>query len=104
MALAITGITISAEFSDKEYGNGSGNFMNISAKAPDVPLDQIDDVILDGLDLYFAAWRTLLAGRFATGIIKADELKQRMSDTAQRVDSVRKYLRNHPTRETQPSE
>ena len=104
MALAITGITISAEFSDKEYGNGSGNFMNISAKAPDVPLESIDDVISDGLDMYFAAWKTLLATRFATGIIKADELKQRISDSEQRLASVRKFLRNHPTRETTPSE
>lgn len=97
MALAITGITISAEFSDKEYGNGSGNFMNISAKAPDLPLDQINEVISDGLDLYFAAWSTLLGTRFATGIIPAAEFKQRMADTQQRIEMVRKYLRKGAT-------
>lgn len=69
--------------------------MNISAKAPDLPMEAIDDVISDGLDMYFAAWSTLLGTRFATGIIKADEFKQRLADTQSRLAMVRKYLRSH---------
>lgn len=97
MALAITGITISAEFADKEYGKGSGNFMNISAKAPEqgIPLEGIDEVIDNGLDLYFAAWKTLLGTRFATGIINAQAFKQTLADSQKRLDMVRKFLRNH---------
>jgi hypothetical protein len=94
--LVLTGLTISAEFSDKEYGKGSGNFMNISAKAPDpgIPMENIDEVVMSGLDMYFAAWKTLLGTRFATGIIKAAEFKQALQDATLRLESVRKFLRS----------
>jgi hypothetical protein len=93
MSLAITGITISADFGDKEYGKGSESFMNMSAKISEpngTPLKDIDGVILDGIDLYFACWQTLLASRWATGVIPADEFNKRLDATRKRIQKVRK--------------
>jgi hypothetical protein len=94
--LAVVGITVSVDFGDKEYGKGLGSFMNVSAKVPDpdgIPLEQLDDVISNGLDLYFAAWKTLLGTRFATGVIDAATFKQTLQNSELRLDKVRKYLR-----------
>jgi len=94
--LVITGVTVSAEFGDKSYGNGQGSFMNVSTKCPDhdgVPLDKIDDVITDSLDAFFACWKTLLATRFAAGIINAAEFKKTLQDAELRLEKVRKFLR-----------
>lgn len=94
MALAITGITISADFGDKEYGKGSESFMNMSAKVggtEGVALTEIDGVIVDGLDMYFACWQTLLASRYATGVIKAEEFNLRLEATQKRIKMIRKF-------------
>jgi hypothetical protein len=96
MALTITGITISAEFGDKEYGKGHESFMNMSAKvpAPDgIPLEQIDGVIVDGLDMYFACWQTLLASRYATGQINADEFNKRLEASNKRLKMIRNFYK-----------
>jgi len=94
MALTVTGITISAEFADKEYGNGQESFMNMSAKCPaPVPIENLDEVIVDGLDMYFACWQTLLASRYATGQIKADEFNKRLEATQQRLKMIRKFYK-----------
>ena len=94
MALTVTGITLSAEFADKEYGNGQESFMNMSAKCPaPVPIENLDEVIVDGLDMYFACWQTLLASRYATGQIKADEFNKRLEATQQRLKMIRKFYK-----------
>lgn len=92
----ITGITVSISFGDKEYGKGSESFENIQAKwsesqAPG--LDKLDEVIDSGLDLYFAAWKTMLGTRFATGVIDAETFKTTLRNSELRLESVRKFLR-----------
>ncbi len=94
MSLAVTAITISAEFGDKEYGKGSESFMNMSAKMPaPVPLENLDDVIVDGLDMYFACWQTLLASRYATGVINAEEFNKRLEASQKRLKMIRKFYK-----------
>jgi hypothetical protein len=90
----ITGITVSVSFSDKEYGKGSENFMNASAKwGEDAPtFEQLDTVIDRGLELYFTAWKTMLGSRFATGNMGAANFKKLLADSELRMEMVRKYL------------
>lgn len=69
----ITGITVSIDIANKEFGNGSASFMNIQGKYPDPAT--LDDVLVDGLDMYFAAFKSLLASRYATGLLSGPEFK-----------------------------
>ncbi len=92
----ITGITLSVSFGDKEYGKGSESFLNASMKWNDseaLTLDKVDNVIIDGLDLYFAVWQTLLASRFATGIIDAEEFNKRLEASQKRLTMIRNYYK-----------
>ena len=96
MALTVTGITISAEFADKEYGKGNESFMNMSAKVPSpagLPLEELDSVIVDGLDMYFACWQTLLASRYATAQINANEFNKRLEATQKRLKMIRTFYK-----------
>ena len=107
----ITGITVSVSFGDKQYGSGTDSFMNIQTRYPETgkSIEELDDVIADGLDLYFAAWRTILASRFATGQItvevdgktKTDSegFRNTLASTAARIEKVRKFLRKSVTTE-----
>jgi hypothetical protein len=91
----ITSLTLSAEISDKEYGNGTKAFMNLSGRWPEPgkPIAEIDDVIDEGLDLYFAAWKTMLASRYSTGAIDGKTLKEHLSAAEGRLVKVREFLR-----------
>ena len=90
----ITGITVSVSFSDKEYGKGSENFMNASAKwGEDAPtFEELDKVIDSGLELYFTAWKTMMGTRFATGTIDAEQFKTTLQNSELRMEMVHKYL------------
>ena len=92
----ITGITVSVSFGDKEYGKGLESFENVQAKwsesnAPTI--DNLDEVIDSGMELYFAAWKTMLGTRFATGLIDAETFKTTLQNSELRLASVRKFLR-----------
>lgn len=94
MALEITGVTISAEIADKEYGKGSECFMNMSGKCPSpLPLTQIDEVIVDSLDMFFACWQTLLASRYAAGRLPAEDFNKKLEASQRRLKQIRTYYK-----------
>jgi hypothetical protein len=88
--LGITGITVSVDISDKQYGNGSQSFLNLQGRYPDP--STLEEAMIDGLAMYFAAWESLLASRFATGVLTAGELKKSVEDAKVRVAKVRAFL------------
>jgi len=96
----VTGITVSVEFGDTVYGTGSKSFTNLQAKFPE-PTDELDEVVDKGLDLYFAAWKTLLAGRMATGVIDADTFRAQFNATSERIEKVRKFMRRKANEQPQ---
>ena len=86
----IVGITVSIEVSNKNYGNGTASFMNLQGKYPDPAT--LDDVLVDGLEMYFSAWRSLLAGRYATGEMTGKELKLAVDEALPKLDKIRSFL------------
>ena len=92
----VTGVTVSVEFGfEQDYGKGTKSFSSIQAKYPEPQnVDNLSEVISDGLEMYFAAWRTLLSARYATGVLKASEYKESLTSTAERIDKVRAYLKS----------
>jgi hypothetical protein len=96
----VTGVTVSVEFGDTSYGAGSKCFTNLQAKFPE-PTEELDDVVDQGLDLYFAAWKTLLAGRWATGVIDKDTFRDQLAATTERIDKARKFLRRKANEQQQ---
>lgn len=97
----LTGITVSLSFGDKTYGNGSESFMNASAKWGDVADPTLEDAVDQGLDLYLLTWKTLLAGRMATGVIDADTFRTQFTATSERIEKVRKFLRRKANEQQQ---
>ena len=55
-------VTISLEVSDKEYGNGTSRFINLKGRYQEggIPLEGIAEVMDDSLDMFLAAWKSLL--------------------------------------------
>jgi hypothetical protein len=89
----VTGVTVSVEFGfEHDYGRGTKSFTSIQAKYPE-PNKDMNEVISDGLDLYFSAWKAVLAGRCATGLMKGTEFKETLAAVTNRVEKVRMMLR-----------
>ena len=78
--LSIHGVTLSVDFGDKDYGRGTGRFMSVSAKVPaeseGIPLEDADDIMRDGAEMYLTAWQTLMQVRCASGEISGPEYKR----------------------------
>jgi len=94
----ITSMTLSLEVGDKDYGKGMSHFANLTAKLPDnesIPLEQLDEVIDQGLDMYFALFKLILTDRFIAGIIKGEEYKNLLIASEARIEKIRGYLKNH---------
>jgi len=90
----VTGVTVSVEFGfEGEYGKGTKSFASIQSRYPEPnSIKDLNGIMSDGLDLYFAAWRTLLAARCGTGVLGGTEFKDILTAATTRVDKVRKYL------------
>ncbi len=90
--LNIHGITVSVDYGDKVYGTGNGRFMSVSAKVPadseGVPLEDADDIVRDGVEMYLTAWQTLLQTRYATGEISGPEYKQHTAAFLLRIERI----------------
>jgi hypothetical protein len=96
----VTGVTVSVEFGDTTYGAGSKSFTNLQAKFSE-PTEELDDVVDQGLDLYFSAWKTLLAGRWATGVIDTETFKAQLAATTEKIEKARKFLRRKANEQQQ---
>ena len=93
--LGITGLTLSVEFGDMNYGSGSKSFMNLSARVPEgdpIPLDDPKQAIEAGLDMYLTAWTTLMMSRFGVGTITSDEYKKLVPVMRERFDKLKAKL------------
>jgi hypothetical protein len=97
----LTGITVSLSFGDKIYGTGSDSFMNASAKWSDIANPTLEDAVDQGLDLYLLTWKTLLAGRWATGVIDTETFKAQLAATTEKIEKSRKFLRRKANEQQQ---
>ncbi len=95
MPLAITGLTLSIEFGDTQYGAGSKSFMNLQAHVPagdGIPLDNPNEAISAGLDMYCTAWMTLMMGRLAARVINKEEFDKGMERIRERIAKLKQRL------------
>lgn len=86
----IVGITVSVDISDKNYGNGTQSFLNLQGRYPDPAA--LKEVMTDGLDMYFAAWESLLASRYATGSMPGPDFKKAVDEAKVKLEKVRNFL------------
>lgn len=95
MSLQVTGMTVSVDFGDTEYGKGTKSYMSLSARCPEgeqIPIESTDAIINAGLDMYLTAFETMMAARCAAGTIKGDELKTFIPKMKERVKRLKALL------------
>jgi hypothetical protein len=95
--LVIQSVTISVEVADKKFGDGSGRFMNLKGWYQDagVPIANVNEVVLDSMDLFLAAWKSLLSSKYAQGGMTAEEYKTSFDAAILKAEKVKAYLRKH---------
>ena len=92
--LTIQGVTVSVELADKDFGNGTGRFVSLRGGYQNgVPLSQASFVIEDSLELFLAAWKSLLSSRFAQSAMTGDEFKEWYEKAVHRTNSAHNFLK-----------
>ena len=94
-SLVIQSVTVSVEVSDKTFGSGDSRFMSLKGRYEDggIPASELDFVVLDSLDVFLAAWKSLLSSRFAQGNMTGEDFKKHLENTVVKTEKVRAYLR-----------
>jgi len=97
MGLVVNTLTISLEIADKEFGNGMSRFVNLKGRYEDggVSIEELDSVIVDSLDLFCSAWKSLLGSKFAQGVLSGNEYKTKLDEIIRRTKRVKEYLKKH---------
>jgi hypothetical protein len=95
----IKSLTMSLELADKQYGDGNSGYTSITAYVDDASLEHIENVIDAGLNLFVAAWETVIGGKVATKMIgmSAQELRDNVTAVRRRAAKVRALLQDGNT-------
>lgn len=94
--LSITGMTLSLDLKDLSYGAGQSRFFNLKAGVPEgeegVPMEQLDTIVDQSLDMHLAMWESLITAKFAAGEMSGDEASKVINRAKNRVKKMREHL------------
>lgn len=92
----IRSITVSMEISDKEYGNGNSGYASLSASIDDGNVERMADVVDAGIEMFVAAWETVLGGKVAAKVLsmKGEEFTVAVGSVRKRMSRVKALLRD----------
>jgi len=94
MALTVIEVTVSVELADKEYGSGSSRFISLKGAHKDgLPVAEAGPVIDDALELFLAAWKSLLGARWSQGGMTGDDLRTWVEKAVRKTEKVKEFLR-----------
>ena len=94
MGLQIQSVMVSIDASDKEFGRGTGSFVQLRGSYPDpVDIEYLDDVVMDSLDMFLAAWKSLLMAKYAQSGLPGDKMKEQFDLAMKKTAKVKDYFR-----------
>jgi hypothetical protein len=94
--VSIKGMTVYCKVKpENDYGKGTESFCCLGGEWPDpgMPFQDLDEVIVAGIDLHMRAWTSTLTARCATGILSGTEWKKKLKDAEERLTALRRALR-----------
>jgi hypothetical protein len=91
----IKSITVSMEIACKEFGNGNSGYASLTAQIDEGSMERLPDIVDGGLDMYVAAWETILAGKVATKLLgmTGQEFQTVVPKIRKRLTQVKAMLR-----------
>ncbi len=92
---AVTGMTVSVEVADINFGAGTKYFTNISAKVPDdagLSLDSPEEILSSGLDLFETVYKSVTLARCASSNIDRKTMVDMLNTTHNRVAKLKTLL------------
>jgi hypothetical protein len=100
----IKSLTISLELAEKEYGNGNSGYASLTATIDDGNVERMPDVVDAGIEMFVAAWETVLAGKVATKVrgMKADEFQDEVAKIRGRMAKAKALLREARSAQGKP--
>ena len=95
----ITGVTVSLELSDSNFGNGSKRYAAFKAETPAELPATVDEALLASLDLHLAAFESVYGTAAATAAIPAEDYNALRAAFKRRRALIIDILKKHPIEE-----
>ena len=95
--MQITSMTLSLDVKDLNYGAGQSRFINMKVALPEgdegIPMEDIDSVVDQSLDMHLALWESLTIAKYAAGELKGQDAIALVDKAKDRTRKMREYLK-----------
>ena len=103
--LLVTGMTLSLDLKDLNYGAGQSRFINIKSEVPEgaegIPVEQIDYLVDQSLDMHLAMWESLQIAKYAAGELSGSDAAASISRAKSRIQKMREHLKEEASSPTE---
>lgn len=95
--LLVTGMTLSLDLKDLNYGAGQSRFINIKSEIPEgtegIPIEQVDYLVDQSLDMHLAMWESLQIAKYAAGELSGSDAISSVERAKSRIKKMREHLK-----------
>lgn len=95
--LLVTGMTLSLDLKDLNYGAGQSRFVNIKSEVPEgaegYATDDMEALVDQSLDMHLAMWESIQLAKYAAGELTGNEALTSISRAKNRIKKIRQHMK-----------
>lgn len=96
--LFVTGMTLSLDLKDLNYGAGQSRFVNIKSEVPEgcsgLPIEDMDLLVDQSLDMHLAMWESLQLAKYAAGELTGPDALAAIKRSKSRIKKIREFMQS----------
>jgi hypothetical protein len=96
--LLVTGMTLSLDLKDLNYGAGQSRFVNIKSEVPEgaegYATDDMEALVDQSLDMHLAMWESLQLAKYAASEITGNEALSSIQRAKSRIKKIREHMKS----------
>jgi hypothetical protein len=96
--LLVTGMTLSLDLKDLNYGAGQSRFINLKSEVPEgaegFAPEEMEALVDQSLDMHLAMWESLQFAKYAAGEVTGTEAIAAVNKAKARIKKLREFLKS----------
>ena len=96
--LFVTGMTLSLDLKDLNYGAGQSRFVNIKSEIPEgsegFAVEEMDALVDQSLDMHLAMWESIQLAKYAAGELTGDAALSSVNRAKSRIKKIREFMKS----------
>jgi len=96
--LLVTGMTLSLDLKDLNYGAGQSRFINIKSEVPEgaegVPIEEMDYLVDQSLDMHLIMWESIQIAKYSAGELTGKDALASIDKAKSRIRKIREFMKS----------